>query len=71
MSDERRRRLEKALETMNPTTRAVLILRHFEHFTNAEAATELGLDDSAASKLYIRALKELKNITGRRPGDTT
>ena len=38
------------------------ILRHYEQFTNGEAAQVLGLDKSAASKRYLRALIRLKEI---------
>jgi RNA polymerase sigma-70 factor (ECF subfamily) len=60
--DERRVRLQEALESMDPMDRAVLVSRHFEQLTNAETATELGLNESAASHRYVRALKKLKTI---------
>ena len=42
---------------MDPIDREVLVLRHFEELTNAETAQTLGLQESAASKRYIRALR--------------
>ncbi|MHC4958752.1 MAG: sigma-70 family RNA polymerase sigma factor [Planctomycetota bacterium] len=57
---ERKERLEWALNEMSATDREILCLRHFEQLTNGEAARELGLDESAASKRYMRALKRLK-----------
>jgi RNA polymerase sigma-70 factor (ECF subfamily) len=69
MRAEQRLRLEEALNSMDPLDREVLILRHFEQLTNAETATELGIEESAASKRYIRALKKLKGILDRMPGD--
>jgi RNA polymerase sigma-70 factor (ECF subfamily) len=57
---ERKARLERALNDMSSADREILCLRHFEQLTNGEAARELGLDDSAASKRYMRALKRLK-----------
>jgi RNA polymerase sigma-70 factor, ECF subfamily len=65
---ERQQRLQEALNAMNPLDREVLVLRHFEDLTNAEVARELGLQDSATSKRYIRALRKLKEILGALPG---
>ena len=56
---ERIERLEAMLNQMDPIDREILALRHFEQLTNAEAAAELGLQASAASKRYQRALKRL------------
>lgn len=65
---ERQRRLQEALNTMDPVDREVLVLRHFEDLTNAEVARELRLGESAASKRYIRALHRLKQILASLPG---
>src|SRR5262245_1181250 len=65
---ERQIRLQEALNSMDPLEREVLALRHFEHLSNAEAARVLGLQESAASKRYIRALKKLRLILDARPG---
>jgi RNA polymerase sigma-70 factor (ECF subfamily) len=65
---ERQRRLQEALNAMDPTDREVLVLRHFEELTNAEVARELQLKESAASKRYIRALHRLKEILASLPG---
>ena len=62
LRDEMRRRLEEALESLDPLDREVLSLRHFEQLTNAETAVALGIETSAASKRYIRALKRLKGV---------
>jgi RNA polymerase sigma-70 factor (ECF subfamily) len=63
-------RLQEALNSMDPLDREVLALRHFEQLTNAETALALGLQESAASKRYIRALKRLKEILTAMPGGT-
>ncbi len=55
-------RLQEALNSMEPLDREVLALRHFEQLSNAETARVLGLQESAASKRYLRALKRLKEI---------
>jgi RNA polymerase sigma-70 factor (ECF subfamily) len=65
---ERQRRLQEALNAMDPVDRDVLVLRHFEELTNAEVARELHLQESAASKRYIRALHRLKEILASLPG---
>jgi RNA polymerase sigma-70 factor (ECF subfamily) len=62
MRAERRLRLEQALNAMDPLDREVLVLRHFEMLNNAETARTLGLQESAASKRYVRALKRFKEI---------
>jgi len=61
-------RLQEALNSMGALDREVLSLRHFEHLTNAETARELGIQEAAASKRYIRALKRLKEILVSMPG---
>src|SRR5262245_8343268 len=65
---ERKIRLQEALNSMDPLDREVLALRHFEHLNNAETAQVLGLQEAAASKRYIRALKKLKEILTGMPG---
>jgi len=57
---ESRRLLRDALERMDPVDREVIALRHFEELSNDEAAVELGLTKSAASKRYVRAMVRLK-----------
>jgi RNA polymerase sigma-70 factor (ECF subfamily) len=55
-------RLQEALNRMDAVDREVLALRHFEQLTNAETAQTLGIQESAASKRYLRALKRLRDI---------
>jgi RNA polymerase sigma-70 factor (ECF subfamily) len=55
-------RLQEALNRMDPVDREVLILRHFEELSNVETAHVLGLEKTAASNRYIRALKRLKGV---------
>jgi RNA polymerase sigma-70 factor (ECF subfamily) len=59
---EQTSRLQEALESLEPIDREILSLRHFEQLSNGEAAAVLGLDKSAASKRYARALMRLKRI---------
>jgi RNA polymerase sigma-70 factor (ECF subfamily) len=65
---ERARRLEAALDRMEPLDREILAVRHFEGLSNGEAAQALGLAESAASKRYVRALAKLRDILKGPPG---
>ena len=58
---ERQTILQNALDQMDALDREVLVLRHFEQLSNDEAAQILGIDKSAASKRYSRALVRLKD----------
>jgi RNA polymerase sigma-70 factor, ECF subfamily len=68
MRTERKIRLQEALNRMDPLDREILVLRHYEQMTNGNAAAALGLDKSAASKRYTRALERLKEILADLPG---
>jgi RNA polymerase sigma-70 factor (ECF subfamily) len=68
---EEKKMLHEALSTMDPIDRDVLVLRHFEQLTSAEAAQVLGIQERAAAKRYIRALKRLKKILAALPGGLT
>lgn len=61
-------KLETALEQLEPIDREVLALRHFEELSNRETAAILGIEPSAASKRYLRALERLKVISAKIPG---
>jgi RNA polymerase sigma-70 factor (ECF subfamily) len=61
-------RLQEALNSMDPIDREVVVLRHFEELSNVEAAEVLGIEISAASKRYIRAIRRLKTILDSVPG---
>jgi RNA polymerase sigma-70 factor (ECF subfamily) len=65
---ERLLRLQEALNSLDPVDREVLTLRHFEELSRAETAQELGIEESAAGKRYVRALKRLKHILADMPG---
>ena len=65
---ERMLRLQEALNTLDAIDREVLSLRHFEELSLAETALSLGIEESAAAKRYIRALKRLKAMLASMPG---
>jgi RNA polymerase sigma-70 factor (ECF subfamily) len=65
---ERVLRLQEALNTLDPIDREILSLRHFEQLSRAETAQVLGIEEGAAAKRHIRALKRLKGILAGMPG---
>jgi RNA polymerase sigma-70 factor (ECF subfamily) len=65
---ERKARIQEAIDAMEPLDREVLILRHFEELTNSETARTLDIQEPAASKRYVRALRRLKDVLRAMPG---
>jgi RNA polymerase sigma-70 factor (ECF subfamily) len=62
------RRLQDALNSMDPFDREILGMCHFERLRDEEVATILGIDKTAAALHYVRALKRLKDILKSIPG---
>lgn len=58
--DELRARVLHALEELDELDREIVVLRHFEDLSNAEAAAELAIEPAAASKRFLRALVRLR-----------
>jgi RNA polymerase sigma-70 factor (ECF subfamily) len=65
---ELRARLRETLESMDPGDREVIALRNFEQLGNPDVALLLGIDEWAASKRYIRAMRRLRDLLARIPG---
>ncbi len=65
---ERKARVQQAIDALEPLDREVLILRHFEELTNIEVAQTLEIQEAAASKRYVRALRRLKVALSAMPG---
>jgi RNA polymerase sigma-70 factor (ECF subfamily) len=65
---ERMLRLQEAINSLDPMDREVLSLRHFEEMSLAETALSLAIEESAAAKRYVRALRRLKAILASMPG---
>jgi RNA polymerase sigma-70 factor (ECF subfamily) len=61
-------RLQEALNTLDPLDREILSLRNFEELTRAEIAQVLGIEEAAAAKRYVRALRRLKALLAGMPG---
>jgi RNA polymerase sigma-70 factor (ECF subfamily) len=65
---ERMLRMQEAINGLEPIDREVIALRNFEQLTRAETAQVLGIEEAAAAKRYIRALKRLKTALADMPG---
>jgi RNA polymerase sigma-70 factor (ECF subfamily) len=61
-------RLQEAINALEPLDREVVVLRHFEELSNSETAEVLGIEKSAASKRYVRAIQKLKAVLDAIPG---
>ena len=61
-------RLQEALNRMEPLDREVLALRHFEQLSTAETAQVLGIQEEAAKKRHLRALRRLRQVLDDLPG---
>lgn len=59
---ERIEKLEATLNEMDAMDREVIALRHFEELSNIETARVLGIETSAASKRYLRAMARLGQL---------
>jgi RNA polymerase sigma-70 factor (ECF subfamily) len=57
---ERVLHMQEAINALEPMDREIISLRHFEQLTRSEAAHVLGIEEGAAAKRYIRAMKRLK-----------
>ena len=68
MRAERKILLQQALNTLDPLDREILALRHFEQLSTAETARVLGIQEGAAGKRYLRAMKRLKDTLLAMPG---
>ncbi|HEY4263498.1 MAG TPA: sigma-70 family RNA polymerase sigma factor [Schlesneria sp.] len=59
-----------ALDQLDEDDRDILLMRHFEHLGNSEAAEALGLSTAAAGMRHLRALRKLRAVLGERPSLT-
>lgn len=57
---ELERRFAEAVEKLDEADRQIVLLRHFEHLSTAEAADALGLSKPAAGMRYLRAMRRLR-----------
>ena len=59
---ELQRRFEVACEELEPIDQEIILMRHFEHLSNQEAALALDLSPQAASMRYLRAMRRLREL---------
>jgi RNA polymerase sigma-70 factor (ECF subfamily) len=57
---ELERRFAAAVDQLEEDDRKIVLLRHFEHLSTAEAAAALGLSKPAAGMRYLRAMRRLR-----------
>lgn len=67
---ELEQRFLTALDQLDDDDRDILLMRHFEHLGNSEAAEALGLSAAAAGMRHLRALRKLRAVLGERPSLT-
>jgi RNA polymerase sigma-70 factor, ECF subfamily len=60
--EELHRRVQSALAQLAPGDRQVLVLRHLEQLTTAEAAAVLGIGERAFKSRQLRALQRLRAL---------
>lgn len=67
---ELERRFATAVDLLEESDRQIVLLRHFEHLSTAEAAEVLGLSKPAAGMRYLRAMRRLRVLLddGTEPG---
>ena len=51
-----------ALPIFDEADRQIVLLRHFEHLSTADAAAALGLSKPAAGMRYLRAMRRLRDL---------
>jgi RNA polymerase sigma-70 factor (subfamily 1) len=59
---ELQRRFEAACAELDEQDQEIVLMRHFEHLANSEAAASLGLSPQAASMRYLRAMRRLRSL---------
>ena len=67
---ERTTFMERAVAGLPDGDREVIRLRGYEDLSYAEIAEHLGVEESAATKRYVRALRKLKEIWQRITGES-
>jgi RNA polymerase sigma-70 factor (ECF subfamily) len=64
LREELRGRVQAALGQLSPRDREVLVLRHLEQLSTAEAAAVLGITQGAVKTRHLRALERLRALLG-------
>jgi RNA polymerase sigma-70 factor (ECF subfamily) len=56
------RRVELAVGELSEHDSEIIVMRHYEHLSNQEIASVLGLTEPAASMRYLRAIRRLREL---------
>ncbi|MGH7193670.1 MAG: RNA polymerase sigma factor, partial [Candidatus Saccharimonadales bacterium] len=59
---ELQEQMQQALDRLRPVDREILLMRHYDELTFREAASVLGIKETAANVRYVRALRRLKQL---------
>ena len=59
---ELERRFATAVDALDEADRQIVLLKHFEHLSTAEAAETLGISKPAAGMRYLRAMRRLRAL---------
>lgn len=54
----------QAVNQLEDADREIIMMRHFEHLSNSEAAQALNLSPPAASMRHLRAIRKLQDVLG-------
>ena len=65
IADEQLRELYGALASIDARTREIIAMKHFACLSNRQIATELGLNESTVSTIYLRGLKHLRQLLAK------
>lgn len=60
--NELQRRFRQACSQLDERDQEIVVMRHFEHLTNSEAAQALDLSAQATSMRYLRAMRRLRTL---------
>jgi RNA polymerase sigma-70 factor (ECF subfamily) len=64
-------RFQQACEQLDELDQEIVLLRHFEHMSNSEAAEALQLSPQATSMRYLRAMRRLREfMSGNDPAES-
>jgi RNA polymerase sigma-70 factor, ECF subfamily len=67
--NELQARFQEACGQLEEVDQEIVLLRHFEHMSNSEAAEALELSPQAASMRYLRAMRKLREFMGGTNGN--
>ena len=62
-------KVEQAIDRLGSQDREIILMRHYEHLSNAEIAEVMGLNPPATSMRYLRAVRRLREILAEDDSD--